>query len=46
MMDEHGNPMETTESNVEKSTNGTWIFCNQEEELKGQQIIKVGNSFL
>ena len=33
-------------SNIERSTNGTWIFCNQEEELKGQQLIKVGNSFL
>ena len=33
-------------SNVEKSTNGTWIFCNEEEELKGFQILKVGNSFL
>lgn len=40
------NPNDSFVSNIERSTNGTWIFCNQEEELKGQQLIKVGNSFL
>jgi len=33
-------------ASIERSTNGTWIFCNKEEELSGRQILKVGNSFL